>query len=124
MNNNELIISGRHLELTESLKTFVREKTEKLFRHEDRIVRIRIELEVDRIQTRAKDYLFTAKGIIEIMGPDMVASETSEDMHKSIDLLVSKLDRMIRRRSRLAKVKRNHPHSVEIPALLPKIAPA
>jgi len=122
MNNHELIISGRHLDLTDSLKTFVRDKTEKLFRHEDRIVRIRVELESDKIQTR--EHIFTAKGIIEINGPDMVASETSEDMHKSIDLVVSKLDRMIRRRSRLAKVKRNHPHAVEIPAMLPKIATA
>lgn len=120
MNNHELIISGRHLALTDSLKTFVREKTDKLFRHEERIVRIRVELEVEKVQT--KENLFVAKGIIEINGPDMVASESSDEMHKSIDLLVNKLDRMIRRRSRLKKVKRNHPHSVEIPAELPKVA--
>jgi putative sigma-54 modulation protein len=120
MNNNELIVSGRHLDLTESLKFYVREKTDRLFRHEPRIVRIRVELEYDKIQT--KEHLFTAKGIIEINGPDLVASETSEEMHKSIDLLITKLDRMLRRRARLAKVKRNHPHSVEIPAFLPKIA--
>ena len=122
MNNEDLIISGRHLELTESLKIYVREKTEKLFRHEDRIVRIRFELDVEHIH--AKDNLFRAKGIIEINGPDMVASETSEDMHKSIDLCVGKLDRMIRRRARIQKVKRNHPHSVEIPADLPKVVNA
>lgn len=120
MNNHELILSGRHLSLTDSLKTYVREKTDKLFRHEERIVRIRVELQADRIQTG--ENLFTAKGIIEINGPDMVASESSEEMHKSIDLLVNKLDRMIRRRSRLKKVKRNHPHPVEIPAELPKVA--
>lgn len=122
MKNHELIISGRHLDLTDSLKTFMREKSEKLFRHEERIVRIRAELECKKIQ--AKDRLFTAKGIIEINGPDMVASVSAGDMHQAIDLLVDKLDRMIRRRSRLAKVKRNHPHSVEIPAALPKIATA
>lgn len=122
MNNNELIISGRHLELTDSLKYFVKEKMDKLFRHEDRILRIRVELEAEKLQT--KETVFRAKGIIEITGPDMVASETSEEMHKSIDLLVSKLDRMIRRRARLKKVKRNHPHSVDIPADLPKVAPA
>lgn len=122
MNNHELIISGRHLELTDSLKSFVREKMDKLFRHEERIVRIRVELEADKLQT--KEMVFRAKGIIEITGPDMVASEASDDMYKSIDLLVNKLDRMIRRRSRLKKVKRNHPHSVEIPSALPKVATA
>src|SRR5512140_2406740 len=44
-NNSELIVSGIHLELTPSLKTFVREKAERLFRHQERIVRIRVELE-------------------------------------------------------------------------------
>ena len=39
-NNHELIVSGIHLELTPSLKTFVREKAERLFRHEERIVRV------------------------------------------------------------------------------------
>jgi putative sigma-54 modulation protein len=122
MNNNELIISGRHLDLTDSLKYFVTEKMEKLFRHEERIIRIRVELEADKLQTN--ETVFRAKGIIEITGPDMVASETCGEMHRSIDLLVQKLDRMIRRRSRLKKVKRNHPHSVDIPAVLPKVAPA
>lgn len=122
MNNHELIISGRHLELTDSLKYFVTEKMEKLFRHEERIIRIRVELEADKLQTN--ETVFRAKGLIEINGPDMVASETCGEMHRSIDLLVSKLDRMIRRRSRLKKVKRNHPHSIDIPAILPKVATA
>ncbi len=122
MNNRELIISGRHLELTEALKNFVKDKTDKLFRHEERIVRIRVELEAEKLQT--KETLFRAKGIIEINGPDMVASEASDDMYKSIDLLVNKLDRMIRRRARLKKFKRNRLHTVEIPSSLPKVISA
>src|SRR5881397_2204951 len=47
-NNHEIIVSGIHLELTPSLKTFVREKAERLFRHEERMGRIRVELECDR----------------------------------------------------------------------------
>jgi hypothetical protein len=40
-------------------------------------------------------------------------------------LLVDKLDRKLRRRSRLLKVKRHHPHEIEIPyASLPKISAA
>ena len=44
---HEVIVSGIHLELTPSLKTFVREKSERLFRHEERIMRLRVELECD-----------------------------------------------------------------------------
>ena len=116
--DHEIIISGLHLDLTDALKATVSEKMEKLFRHENQIIRIRIELEYNSNVTRQKEYI--AKGHIEINGPDMIASVESEDLYKSIDLLASKLDRMIRRRSRLKKVKRNHPHDVEIPAEIPK----
>ena len=44
---NEVIVSGIHLDLTPSMKTFVSEKAARLFRHEERIVRLRVELECD-----------------------------------------------------------------------------
>lgn len=112
MNRNsgtpELIVSGIHLDLTPSLKTFVREKTERLFRHAERIVRIRVELECDPKQSVSNR--FTAKGHIEIQGPDMNASVSADECHKAVALLVDKLDRMLSRRSSLFKVKR-HPHA-------------
>jgi len=104
-NQHELIVSGIHLELTPSLKTFVQEKSERLFRHEERIVRIRVELECDPKETVSTR--FKAKGHIAIHGPDMNAAVESDECHKAVALLVDKLDRMLRRRSRLMKVKRH-----------------
>lgn len=117
-NNHELIVSGIHLELTPSLKTFVREKTERLFRHEERIVRIRVELECDANETVGTR--FKAKGHIAIHGPNMNATVESDECHKAVSLLVDKLDRMLARRHQLQRVKRNHPHSVELTDALPK----
>jgi putative sigma-54 modulation protein len=110
-NQHELIVSGIHLELTPSLKTFVQEKTERLFRHEERIVRIRVELECDPKETVSAR--FKAKGHIAIYGPDMNAAVESDECHKAVALLVDKLDRMLRRRSRLMKVKRHLNHVQE-----------
>jgi putative sigma-54 modulation protein len=107
-NQHELIVSGIHLELTPSLKTFVQEKTERLFRHEERIVRVRVELECDPKETVGAR--FKAKGHIAIHGPDMNATVASDECHKAVALLVDKLDRMLRRRSRLMKVKRHLTH--------------
>ena len=120
-NNHELIISGIHLELTPSLKIYVQEKAERLFRHEERIVRIRVELEYDgKVDVASR---FKAKGHILINGPDMNAIVSSDECHKAVSLLTDKLDRMLRRRSRLLKEKRNHPHSIEFnDVLLPKTA--
>ncbi|MDR2806787.1 MAG: ribosome-associated translation inhibitor RaiA [Puniceicoccales bacterium] len=91
--NKDVIISGVHLELTEALKQIVREKAEKLFRHEGRIIRVRFEL--IHVTTKDPEMEFIAKGHIEIQGPDIVASATSNDLYKSIDLLIQKLDRQI-----------------------------
>ena len=115
MNNNnqshEVIVSGIHLELTPSLKTYVQGKVERLFRHEERIVRLRVELECDAKQ--AVGQRFTAKAHIQIHGPDINAHEMADDCYKAVDFLVDKLDRMLRRRSTELKEKRKHPHSIE-----------
>jgi putative sigma-54 modulation protein len=118
MNNHELIVSGIHLELTPSLKTFVREKAERLFRHEERIVRIRVELECD--SKEAVSARFKAKGHVVIQGPEMNAIVQADECHKAISLLVDKLDRMLQRRHQLHRVKRNHPHPTELTDALPK----
>ena len=43
--------------------------------------------------------VFTAKGRIEIAGPDMSAAVTKGDAYTSANLLIDKLDRMLRRRT-------------------------
>ena len=118
-NNHELIISGIHLELTPSLKTYVQEKTERLFRHEERLVRIRVELECDKMESvRTR---FKAKGHMVIHGPELTASVSADECHKAISLLTDKLDRMLRKRACAHKGKRNHPGSIEFAdVLLPK----
>ena len=108
---NEVIVSGIHLDLTPSLKTFVQEKADRLFRHEERIIRLRFELECDPKQDIG--HHFTAKGHIEINGPDMNASVSSDECHKAVALLIDKLDRMLRRRHRFFKVKRHRNTIVE-----------
>jgi putative sigma-54 modulation protein len=102
---HDLIVSGIHLELTPSLKQFVQEKTERLFRHEERIIRLRVELECDPKQDVA--HRFTAKGHIAIHGPDMNASVAADECHKAVALLVDKLDRMLFKRAQLFKARRH-----------------
>jgi putative sigma-54 modulation protein len=115
-----VIIRGVHLELTAALKAIAEEKAARLFRHQERIIRVRLDLEHD--QTRAVTESFVAKGHIEIRGPDLIASVASDDLYKSIDELIDKLDRMLRKRATAAMNKRQHPHRVDIPAKLPKVS--
>ncbi len=114
----KLIISGIHFDLTEALRQAVAHKSERLIRHHEHIIRLRVDLEHD--QTRGVGDQFIAKGLIEIRGPDLVASVASDDCYKSIDLLVDKLDRLLLRRHGKEKHKRNHPRGVELTDALPK----
>jgi putative sigma-54 modulation protein len=114
----KLIIRGIHLDLTDALRNIVTQKAERLLRHNEHLIRIRIDLEHDK--TRGSADQFIAKGHLEIGGPDLLASVATEDCYKSIDLLMDKLDRLIRRRHQRFKDKRNHPHAVELTDALPK----
>lgn len=118
-NPHEVIVSGIHLDLTESLKDNVKEKMERLFRHEGHIVRIKVELEFDH--KHHHDHQFIAKGHIVIHGRDIVATVEADECYKAVDLLVDKLDQGLRRRHGVAKDKRNHPRAIEFPGVeLPK----
>jgi len=119
MKQHDVIISGLNMELTDAIKNMVHEKSEKLFEHEDHIIRMRVELEYDPHQsTHQKEFI--AKGQLEVRGNDHFATAATEDLYKSIDDMVQKLDRMLRRRSRLKKVKRKETHIIDIPADIPK----
>ncbi len=103
--NDNVILSGLHLELTDAIKSIVTEKVERLYKHEDAIIRIRIELERATCSTTHSNE-YVAKGHLELKGTTITISSASDDLYKSIDDLVNKLDRGLRRRSRLLKVKR------------------
>lgn len=96
LDETKFIIRGIHLDLTDALRRITIEKAGRLLRHNDHILRIRIDLELD--QTRGAKDQFIAKGRIEISGPDLIASGQSTDAYKSVDLLVDKLDELLRRR--------------------------
>ncbi|MBE7537985.1 MAG: ribosome-associated translation inhibitor RaiA [Opitutaceae bacterium] len=91
-----LILRGVHLWLTDSMKTSIRMKADRLFRHEPRIIRMRISVSCDRQRSSRK---FTANGLIEMRGPDLSAAVTTENAYHSVSLLIDKLDRMLRKRT-------------------------
>jgi putative sigma-54 modulation protein len=114
------LIRGIHLDLTPDLKEAIETKCARLFRHQDHIIRLRVDIELDK--TKDIEHRFVAKGHIEIGGPDILASVSSDDAYKSMDLLTDKLDNLLRRRASHVKDKRDHPHAVDLPSDLPKVS--
>jgi len=100
----KILVSGVHLEITPALRESILKKAARLLRHQINLVRVRISLE----HVKTVDDPFVAKGLIEIGGPDLIASIASDDGYKSIDLLVDRLDRMLRERTRARADRRNN----------------
>jgi putative sigma-54 modulation protein len=104
-----LIIRGIHLRLRPKLSDAIGAKAERLLRHEDHLVLLRIDLEHD--QTREPGQAFVARGYIEIRGPDLVASVSAAEASTAIDLLVAKLDALLRRRHERRIRRRTDPRA-------------
>lgn len=92
----KLLLRGNRAGLDDTAKAFLETKADRLFRHEPEILRVRIDVEPD---VRSRTPRFTAKGRIEVAGPDLTASVTTDVASASITLLIDKLDRMLRRRA-------------------------
>jgi putative sigma-54 modulation protein len=114
-----IVVRCAHFEITPALQTAAEEKASRLLRHEEHIIRIRIDLEHDR--TRNPSQAFVAKGHIEIRGSALIASADSNEPLAALDALIDKLDALLRKRASAAKSKRHHPHSVDLTSDLPKV---
>lgn len=94
--DSKLLVRGIRLGLDNTARAFIETKVERLFRHEPRILRLRIDVERD---ARSRTPRFTAKGRIEVAGPDLTASVTHTVASASITVLIDKLDRLLRKRT-------------------------
>lgn len=119
MSNPKIVLTGVHLELTDAMKNIATHKVEKLLRHDSNILSIRIELESRAHKNNPTE--FVAKGHVDIRGPHIIVGVSSENLYKSIDLLIDKLDRKLIKRARLTKEKRRFKKSIDLGVALPKI---
>jgi putative sigma-54 modulation protein len=119
---SKIILQGVHVELTPAMQKIMREKFSVLLRHNEYIVRVNVRLNKD--QTRGRQSHYSATGQIEIGGPDLVAHVEGDDAYNVIDGLVDKLDKLLLDRHERRKDRRNHPRDVDIDAPLPKIESA
>lgn len=119
MNTNPIILSGVHVEVTEALKLKVYEQLEKLFAHEPRIMRVRVELECENHASTHRDE-FLAKGHVELKGRTFFVAERMDDLYAAITLLSQKLDRKVRRHNRRLESDRKRPNPLEFEVGIPK----
>jgi len=105
MNEKNILISGIHIHIHDGYKHHIHNKIKKLIKHQSKIDFFQFELEKDlHSKSHSKEYI--AKGKMQIKGKFTCLSAQSDNMYKSIDLLIDKLDRSLRKHSRLKKFNR------------------
>jgi putative sigma-54 modulation protein len=84
----QVIVTGHHLEITDSLRTHVNSRFEKLGRHFDKVTDVHVILSIEKLMQKAE-------ATVHINGATVFAEDRQEDMYSAIDDMVDKLDRQI-----------------------------
>ncbi len=85
-----LSVSGHHLEVTPSLRSYVRSKIGRVTRHFDHVIDAHVILTADKLKQKAEVTL-------HVRGKDLHCESEEEDLYAAIDLLADKLDRQVLR---------------------------
>lgn len=84
----QINLTGHHVEITDSLRTYVDTKFEKLERHFDHINNVHVILNVEKLNQKAE-------ATVHMSGGEIFANSEHTDMYAAIDGLIDKLDRQV-----------------------------
>jgi putative sigma-54 modulation protein len=99
----QISVSGRHIGITEAVKTYCTEKAEKLTRFYDRVRSIEVILD-------GQSGKHTAEMIVHADHTDpFIAHESHDDLYAAVDLVLEKVERQLRRHK---EKHRNRKHMV------------
>ena len=90
-----LQVKGRNVEVSEQIRNYAQEKLRKLDRLVADPTRIELELALEKNPSIAANHI--AEATVWTKGPVLRARESSADMKASIDQLVDKLERQVKR---------------------------
>lgn len=80
----QIQITAHNTEITATLRDYINSKFERVAKHAERATSIHITLNVEKLQQ-------IAKAKLHIPHAEVYADATSEDMYKTIDLLIDKI---------------------------------
>jgi putative sigma-54 modulation protein len=90
-----LTISGHHLEVTPALRGYVTSKLDRITRHFDQVVDVKVLLTVDNM--KEKERRQRAGCNLRVKGRDLFVECSHADLYAAVDQLTDKLDRQVGR---------------------------
>jgi putative sigma-54 modulation protein len=100
----QVSVTGHHVDVTESMRSYVEKKLERITRHFDHVIDVHCVLTVEEKKLRQK-----AEATVHVRGNAIHVDATDPNMYAAIDMLVDKLDRRILKH----KEKRADHHAAE-----------
>lgn len=89
----EIIVSGHHVSVTQSLKEYAKKKFSRIHKYFENIQEVKVELNV--IDTKVLNKRQEASVMVSCSGTLIKASHTTEDMYASIDLVFEKISKQL-----------------------------
>jgi len=102
----DVVVTGRHCELSDRFRSHVTEKLSRLEKHDHRIIRVQVEVEQDR-NPRQADRAVRVELTAFSKGPVIRAEAAAEEKMGALDLA---LDKMAAQMRRAADRRREHKH--------------
>jgi len=100
-------VSGRNIDLTQAMKDYVNKKIKRLEKYLEEPINIQVVLTIEKFRQIAEVSISSKSG-------NFYGSEESHDIYASIDMVVDKLERQVRRK----KEKLQHKNREAIPVEL------
>jgi len=98
----QVSITGRHVELTDAMKNYVNDKLQHLKHSFDHVVDVHVVLSVEKFRQRCEVSM-------QVSGINIHGSHETDDMYASIDGVMDKLNRQLKRyRAKLRKHQTQH----------------
>jgi len=109
----EIIISGRHVEMTPDLKDYAQERAEKLLKYFDGITKIVVTLGSDQGRHTAEMNISARRHL------HLIGEVERRDLREAIDLVTDKMERQLTRQKEKLKSHRDRKNIGEAPAVGP-----
>ncbi len=109
----EVVVTGRHCELSDRFRSHVEEKLTRLEKHDHRIMRVQVEVECER-NPRQHDRAVRLELTAFSKGPVIRAEAAAEDKMGALDLALDKMAAQMRRAADRRRVHRGRHAPVSV----------
>jgi ribosomal subunit interface protein len=119
----EVVVTGRHCEVSDRFREHVSEKLGRLEKHDHRIMRVQVEVELEK-NPRQHDRATKVELTAFSKGPVIRAEAAAEDKMGALDLALDKMQAQMRRaadRRRVHKGRNGHVSVGEALAAMPQV---